>query len=319
MPRPHFALVIVATVLLAAPFASAQSAAGVAQQHFTRGVDLYESGQHAQALAEFQAAVALQSSPNAHLFIARCQRQLGRLATAAQEYEIALRESAARMASDPRYAATHEAAQAELTTLDASIGRVTVEVHSDPPLATISVGNQELGPATLAAESAVTPGTVDIAVHATGYAPQRRSVTVAAGEHPALSFTLVPETDRGPSANGNPAGPRRSHSALPAVRALGWGTIGLSVVAAGAAVTFGILAVNQHQGFEACDALGTSDCASNVSAGRTWETLTNLSIATAGAALVLGTLTLVLARDTTEPRSVRVAVSPAGVVARATF
>ena len=78
----------------------------VAQQRYDTGLAAYEAGALDDALTHFRASFAVARSPNTRLMIARTLRNLGRLAEAVVEYDLAAREATDRAQTEARFDAT---------------------------------------------------------------------------------------------------------------------------------------------------------------------------------------------------------------------
>jgi hypothetical protein len=104
-----------------------------ARMHLLRGIDLYDTGRYAEAVAELEASIAISPEPTVYLFLGRCQEKLGDAAKAVEAYSTfvaraprtmkreadaaaraiaALRESLARVQVTSNPAGTDVAAQA---------------------------------------------------------------------------------------------------------------------------------------------------------------------------------------------------------------
>jgi hypothetical protein len=112
---PWLALAVAAAVTTRSPSADAQGVAPAeataeqrdqAQDHFTRAREQYGAGKLEEALASFKASLDVVASPNTRLYVARCLRELGRLAPAYVEYQ----HTADDAKSDARYDKTRAAA-----------------------------------------------------------------------------------------------------------------------------------------------------------------------------------------------------------------
>src|SRR5690349_1041086 len=120
--HPAAAIVAALLVTVAAAGASAQQppaepAVAEAQEHFAAGQKAYENKQFEQALAEFRASYKAVASPNSHLYIARCLRDLNRVGEAYDEYTQVILESADKLGTEKKYAATQKAASEERAAL----------------------------------------------------------------------------------------------------------------------------------------------------------------------------------------------------------
>lgn len=142
MWRHSFAFLLLPSVLVAlsAGIGEARAEAGSASEtvglaKFEQGKKAYEGKDWAGALTAFQASLELLPSPNTRLYIARCQRELGRIASAHTTYELAIREAKDRIAvtGEKRYAATIEAATDESAQLAPRIPYLTIAVPEVVP------------------------------------------------------------------------------------------------------------------------------------------------------------------------------------------
>src|SRR5262245_12349049 len=79
-----------------------------ALKEFETGRAAFEAGQFESALSAFQSSLQLLPSPNTRLYIARCQRALGKTASAHTNFTRAAREAADRLnaTGEKRYQAT---------------------------------------------------------------------------------------------------------------------------------------------------------------------------------------------------------------------
>lgn len=139
----------VAALLCGAPARSgAQSTPdGLGLSQFEAGKSAFDAGDFQRALASFTASLAVMPSPNTRLYIARCQRALGRIASAYTQFKLAAREAQDRLGAtgEKRYSATRDAAAGEAAELEARVPRLTVAVPSDLPKDfKLSVGGRPL-------------------------------------------------------------------------------------------------------------------------------------------------------------------------------
>lgn len=118
-------------VLANAPSTTADTAA---LKKFEEGKKAYDEGLFAEALTSFQASLALLPSPNTRLYVARCQRAVGRIGSAYVSYNLAVREATDRLAAgEKRFKATKEAAAVEMAEIGPKVPRLTLEVPTDVP------------------------------------------------------------------------------------------------------------------------------------------------------------------------------------------
>jgi len=83
-----------------------QSADDKAIALFTEGQKLYEQGNYSAALEKFRQVDELMKSPNARLYMARCQRELGRLPEAFELMSDAVEASNDKAKTDESYLRT---------------------------------------------------------------------------------------------------------------------------------------------------------------------------------------------------------------------
>lgn len=315
--------------LAAAPsVAWAQDNAAFAQQRFTRGSSLYDTRDFANALEEFRASLALYASPNTRLYIARCLRELGRFDEAVPEFERAMREAGDRAATDPRYAATRDAAHNELVAVEPRVGRLTLTIPDAPATASIRVNSREVPVAGLGVAIPVMPGRLAITVDAAGYEHEERQTEVEAGREVTVGVVLrrrannegETQVQRPPDRSGG-APPPPSRGGVP--RALAW--VGFGVGGVGLA-GFGVLGGMALSRFNDLDATcGGTYCppgqADAIASGRTLTTLANVSLAVGLTGLAAGTIFYIFRRpsDDRANTGVRVGVTGNGLALGGVF
>lgn len=184
MTRWHLVL----APLLALSFAAGPArAADDSAATFQAAKKLYEAKSYEKALPLFQDAFANSKSPNAHVFIARCLRELGRTAEAYEQMAATVREATALAATDPKYVPTRDSAAAELALLESQVGRIVIAVDDQPGLELL-VNGKALEPARRGDVVAVPPGAVQIEARATGKEAVRKQENVAAGQLKTLAL-----------------------------------------------------------------------------------------------------------------------------------
>src|SRR5262245_29469826 len=77
----------------AEPSAAEQEQKAAAQKAFDSGSKLFDGRKYGQALTAFQASYAAVPSPNSHLMMARCLRELSKPADAYREYQAVAKEA----------------------------------------------------------------------------------------------------------------------------------------------------------------------------------------------------------------------------------
>ena len=180
----------------AAPAGSALSAGDLKREegrrHFQQGVALYEEGNHAGALAEFQAAYNTAPAPTILYNIGLTYRALYRYPDAIEALQRYLVEGTSDGQLTPQRRAQLQQFIEEMKSLLAPITLVVT-----PSTARVNIDSRETalpdrGVVQLAA------GSHAIRVAADGHEPQHREITVVAGEAMALEFhlRLIPRTGK---------------------------------------------------------------------------------------------------------------------------
>lgn len=168
--------------------AQEESALDEARSRFTRGLELYESGDFEAALADFTRAYEIAPHFAVLYNIAQVRAQLRLYPDAVQTFERYLAEGGGDIPA-PRRAEVQE----ELGRLGALIGRIELTVDT-PAQATVYVDGTEVGRAPLDAPLPVAAGRHVIEVRGQGHLPTRRLVTIAGGEVEVLRISLDPES-----------------------------------------------------------------------------------------------------------------------------
>ncbi|HQY60701.1 MAG: hypothetical protein IPF92_10725 [Myxococcales bacterium] len=165
--------------------AERSASGGVALQTFEEGRKLYVAGQFAPALRSFEASFSVQPSPNTRLYIARCLRGLGKVASASAAFRLAGREAEDRVAAtgEQRYVATGKSAALEADQLAARVPRVTLALQGDAPeAAVLAVDGAPLPRVTWGKPLELDPGEHVVELTGPQLAPFRAAITVAEGE-----------------------------------------------------------------------------------------------------------------------------------------
>ncbi len=141
-----------------------------AQNHFARGRDLYTAKKFDEAATEFDKSYAIVASPNALFFLARCERERGKLVAAYAELGRAATEAREHASEDPRYAKTADAASDERDAIAAQLGFVTVTVTSGSADTTVTIAGTKFPRAALGEPLPLAPGSAEIVVETPGEA-----------------------------------------------------------------------------------------------------------------------------------------------------
>ena len=162
-----------------------------AQGHFIKARDLLKAKKTEEALAELRASYDVVASPNAHLYIARCLRDLGKLPEAYVEYG---RTAAEANTLGARYADAGSASANERTELESKLAFLTVSVDHAADGATVVIGASPLERASWGTAVPVLPGSVDVVVSgADGKEIARQAVSLSGGERKGVTLDGQPK------------------------------------------------------------------------------------------------------------------------------
>ncbi|MBK7859612.1 MAG: hypothetical protein IPJ65_13540 [Archangiaceae bacterium] len=187
--------------LIAALWATAGWASDLhllAQQHFASGREALAAGKLEAALQSFEASEKLFTSPNNHLYIGRCHRELGRLPAAYASFDRAARDAHELAASTRKYSETERAAAAERDQLLPRLGRLRVELHQLPAESLLSVAGESVPTEVSPLELPVMPGAVALALTAPNFTPRHTEVQVTAGGQARVAMTVARQPELRP-------------------------------------------------------------------------------------------------------------------------
>jgi hypothetical protein len=311
-PRGAFAARALAVAIAFAPaVAAAQGAAPTAADaksatlHFERGVTFFKAQKFGDALAEFRASYAALPSPNSHLYVARCLAQSGDLSAAFDEFATVVAEAETRALGEAKYAPTRDTARLERDELAEKIALVSFTITGAAPGATLDVAGRRVAPSEWSKARPFKPGTVEIVVRDPSGAATTRSVQLAAGQRGAVSIDVsaaAPAQTAAPVAAPPPppksdAASSRTWMRPAAFVAGGVGAAGLVMFAVGGAIANGTYSKLKSE----CGGPCPADRASDVSAGKTEQTVANVGLALGVVGVAAGVTLFVLAPRSTEP------------------
>jgi hypothetical protein len=164
---------------------------------FQRARRAYDAGATADALVDFQAVLAAQSSPNALLYVARCQRRLAQYVEAYNSYAQAAREAEQRAQTEGRYVETRDTARAEANALQPNIAFLLFAVSNAPDDAVITTNGERTTRSQWNERIAHAPGRVTIDASANGMQPVHMDVQLSLGQETRVQIPFV-----GASLNG---------------------------------------------------------------------------------------------------------------------
>jgi hypothetical protein len=173
--------------------ANAQAAADIAQARDLagRGFEALKRKDYAAAEELFRRADSLVHAPTLELDHARALVGLGKLVEGHERYEQVIREGAAPNAPWQWKRAVAEA-RSELVAVDRRMAWLTITVHGGgAPV--VEVDGKVVPGAAQGVRRATNPGPRVISVHADGFLPIQRSITLEEGQSNELELTLEPD------------------------------------------------------------------------------------------------------------------------------
>ncbi len=163
---------------------AAAPSATEARDHFRKGMRLYQDGDFAGALAEFQASYRVKPAGSTLQNIALCQKRLFRYVEAAESLDELLSRHSAEF--DAQELEQVRRTQEELQGL---IG--AIELKLTPAHAEVTLDGRRLTPAERSGQLKLSVGEHRIRVESPGYTPIDQVVRVASGAPRKLTFSLT--------------------------------------------------------------------------------------------------------------------------------
>src|SRR6478609_2901431 len=164
-----------------------QPASRSAKEHYLRGIEFAEQHLWANALAEFNASLALRPTSAASMNAAYCLRQLGRNAEALTLYRTVLREFDSALVDQER-----ESVRASIAELELAVGHLALTCEVDGALVLI---DDEARGKTPVSDLLLDPGLHVVRVLKQGYEPMQVSLTIAATQTTAWNPQLLKSSD----------------------------------------------------------------------------------------------------------------------------
>src|SRR5580700_1151990 len=193
-PTQRLGAIVAAALLLSSGVARAQVSEAdrqAARDLFQTGYQLQQAGSYAEALDKFKRAQAVFSAPTNLLHIAECEAQLGLLVESAETYRglISLTLPADAPAA---FRAAQTQGAAEIQQIEARVPKVRIEVvPMNPPGLAVTIDDQPMNTALVGVDRPIDPGPHKIAVVASGYGREEKTVVIREKEPPQLlSFAL---------------------------------------------------------------------------------------------------------------------------------
>jgi hypothetical protein len=275
----------------AAPAGPSKGDLASAKKHYADGEKKFNAGDFAGALAEFQAANDVKSTPQAERYIGMAEDNLGHLQSAADWYDKFLAHVPEKMAP----------LGDEIRKRDAQIKATPGKVHieSTPPGAALVIDDKPQ-PSPTPTDVELPPGSHKLKFTEAGRLPTEKQVDVAFASTQTVTAALEAEPPPPPASPPPPpvvaAEPPPAPSALPLPqpRSLvpAFVTGGLAIAAAGVGTVFGIMALNDKSSYDKNPTTSTADN------GDTHALISDMSF---GVALTFGVTSLVLLLTKDEP------------------
>jgi hypothetical protein len=286
------ALVLLSPAAVAAqPRPSASAAAdaqGLARAKAQEGLKLYGADRWSEALASFREADTLFHAPSVTLYVARCQRKLGKLLDARTTYVRILAEDLPPGAP-PAFVSAHADAGKELEIVRERLPTLQVAITGVPAAeARVTVNGAPFADE----KKELDPGSYTVEARAGAGAPILRTVTLAEGSHETLTLDLR-------AGAAAPAMTERSSGwFVPGAVTLGVGAVGLAV----GAVT-GVLALGKVSDLKAAcpDHACPSSLKGEASTGTALGNVSTTAFVVGGAAAAAGVVLLLVQRPSGRP------------------
>jgi hypothetical protein len=307
--------ILVLLVSLCAPLASLRADDTVAQTQFSAAKKLYDDGKYTEALQLFQLAWDYSHSPNARLYVAKCFLKLDNLIAAYDEFRGTVQDATERIASDPKYQDTQNAAAAELVLLEPRIGRLIVTLDAAGLDGVEVTLNGAVFPSVSLGDAVtVAPGSYAVAARAKGRDPIERKVEVAPGKTVAVALAFPREGAAPPAPDPEPPA-AAAETSLSTLQIVGIALFGLGAATLTAAAGTGIAAGSKFDVVEQACAEGPCDARFNdtIDSGKTLEIATYILLGAGGALTIGGASMWIFGGDgATEPAAAAAIVPLAG-------
>lgn len=310
-PRRAFAMLLAASVLVAAPLVHAQAGnKAAAESLFQTGKTLMGEGKFDEACPKFVESQRLDPSVGTLLNLGRCYEGQGKTASAWAEYKEAAVLARSTGQQDRETAAKDLAAKLEpklsKLRLDPAPGAADITGLE------IKDNGASMGKGTLGIALAVDPGEHHIEVSAPGYLPWSTKITI--GKEADSKTATIPVLEKDPNAKVTGPGTTGPGTTPPggttdgggsSLKTAGFVVGGVGVVGIGLGAVFGILASGDVSSAEddatlcpnkVCTPAGREQ----IDSASTKATVSTIGFAVGGAALAAGVLMILLAPSSTE-------------------
>jgi len=258
------------------------------EKRFERAQKLHDAGRCKQALPLFEELTAATKSPNARLYVARCLKQVGRIAEAYEQMRATTREARTLAATESRYVATRNAAAAELAIIEPMVGRLLVRLVERPNGLTLKLNDRQIALTALAKPLGVAPGRYTLVAQAAGRSPLTLEGRIGADELATIDVNWNEAKSDRPSTE-EPS-PPMGNLRIGGIVVGGFGVASLAA--------FGVTAVMAKNEFRALeDKCGSEPCppelGDRIDKGRTLQTVANVSLAVGSTAILAGSAMII--------------------------
>ncbi len=277
----------------------------------------YDQGDWQGALELFEAAEAKAHSPVLLLYAARCNRNLGKLVRAREQYRAVTLEALGPNASAPFLAAQKDAAD-DLEALEARIPTIVIDRTQAPAAWEVSIDDV----VTVLAQTAVDPGPHVVRARLDGVVQFEQSLTLAEGKSETVTIAAAKPSAPAPTSRPEPLPePDRATGSDPAALAPGLTVLGVGVAAAAVGVGLRIAALETVSDVkDRC--LGQSCLAEDlaeVERAETFQTVSTVLFVAGGAAAAAGVVLLIVLPSAGEAQRARLELRPGYVGLSGTF
>ena len=315
-------LACVATYAFTTSAASADEAGDTANARALgiEGVLLANAGKCAEAIEKLERAEALHHAPTTATRLGECEIELGKLLRGTERLQRVVREP---LGPDARGAFALAVARAHKA-LDATLPRVAklrIAVKAPPGTRlAITVDGEAIADAVLDTDRPIDPGTHTIRVAADGFFPSTVTESLDEGQSKSVALALQADPnaraiaagrvtmDAAPGTSGHPRAAESSRSKVPAVLLMGTGALALGVGVAGAVI------VDQKTRAlsSGCDTnkVCPSSMQADLSAAKTWATVSTVGFIGGGALMTTGLVLLLLSPATSSEPAAGARVRP---------
>lgn len=321
--KQRFAIALSLAMMALSHTAAAQTPAQA--KRFGAAQKLYDQGAYTPAYQEFKALAEETRSPNAELQAARCLRELGKLPEAYEAMSAALRNATARAESEPKYAATRNAAAADLALLEPKVGKIIVAVDNPPPGLTVTIDGIPLPEGKFGVPVATAIGEIVVRLRAPDYPDVERRVQIRGGQPTtvALASNTAPAVNKATPQQA-PSPPSEPATTGGGTRIGGFVVLGLGAAGLATFAGAGVAADKRYDDIKkACGNARCTDPSFNdkIAGGRTLDIVANVGLGVGIAGIAAGTLMVVLGGPKAAPPPVSAWISPGsgGIVARGSF